>query len=247
MRNCNAMAKVLIVSLLLFLSTVMTGQERGDYQNYMEQAGDASLLYRGREAGKYNFAYNGTYYWDHYGFRKGDLLYNGKWYRDVELNVDAYIDEVILRHSVVMIVLNKECIERFSVGDNDFIVLHEDLYGVGSGVYQVVHEGKTLMVKKVRKEFVANNVNAHNGDMIGYDDPHWKSNVFAYFTPIVNYYLVKDGKAVKVRNGYSIARQFPEHKRQVRKYANRMNISPSENYELYCATLLKYAESLDNE
>ena len=46
-------------------------------------------IFRGKLPGVYPYKYNGTYYWDRKEFQKGDVLYNGRLYKDVSLNVDA--------------------------------------------------------------------------------------------------------------------------------------------------------------
>ena len=48
-----------------------------------------SGIFRGKLPGVYPYKYNGTYFWDRKEFLRGDILYNGKLYRDVLMNVDA--------------------------------------------------------------------------------------------------------------------------------------------------------------
>ena len=53
-----------------------------------------STIYRGRGRSPFPYKFNGTYYLDTREFSPGDILYNGKVYRGILLNLDAYEMEV---------------------------------------------------------------------------------------------------------------------------------------------------------
>ena len=85
------MKKGLMLILLgaVAMSAVAPAWAQDDYTLFSREAGAASLLYRGQKAFAYNMLYNGTYYWNSPDFRKGRVLYDGKGYDDLLLNVDA--------------------------------------------------------------------------------------------------------------------------------------------------------------
>ena len=57
-------------------------------------AQQTSTIYRGRGQSPFPYKFNGTYYLDTREFSPGDILYNGKVYRGILLNLDAYGMEV---------------------------------------------------------------------------------------------------------------------------------------------------------
>ena len=57
-------------------------------------AQQTSTIYRGRGRSPFPYKFNGTYYLDTREFSRGDILYNGKVYQGILLNLDAYGMEV---------------------------------------------------------------------------------------------------------------------------------------------------------
>ena len=86
------MKKTLLVSCLVFLSLGAFAQT--ETTQYMKEAGTLSTLYRGRMPVHYPYIYNGTYFWNTKTFQKGSVLYNGKLYENVFVNVDASRQEL---------------------------------------------------------------------------------------------------------------------------------------------------------
>jgi len=223
--------RTLFVLAFLILALPLAAQQRDDYDNFIIKAGDASILFRGRETNKYNFIYNGTYFWYHYGFLKGNISYNGKIYRDVMINVDAYADQVLIRHpnSVVIIALNKRYIEDFTYGERLFRVIHDGSSGIPVGIYEVVYDGGDKVYKKIKKDYIPVDVHLTNGEMIGYDDPNFRTGIYTYFAPKVAYYHVKDGVASRIANVWQLIRRYPSSRKVAKRAVNALNVTPRDN------------------
>ena len=74
---------LVILALLLVAFPASLRAQTSQYEEFAAAAGSNSVLYRGMRAFVYNFRYNGTPYWEGPEFRKGDVLYNGRWYSNV--------------------------------------------------------------------------------------------------------------------------------------------------------------------
>ena len=68
-------------------------------------------IFRGKLPAVYPYKFNGTYFWDRKEFQKGDILYNGRLYRDIALNVDAFEGDLQVRPVEKATAMNPE--ERF--------------------------------------------------------------------------------------------------------------------------------------
>ena len=87
--------------LLLLACMPARGQisHRPEIREYRDTAGDRSILYRGRQAPRYNFRANGHPYWSSPEFRQGDILCEGNFYEDVTVNIDAAAQLALVRIS----------------------------------------------------------------------------------------------------------------------------------------------------
>lgn len=76
-------------------------------------------LYRGEVPKAYTFTYNGTPFYDNQGFRKGEVFYNGKLFKDVTLNLDAYSSDLQVRpeDGTGAIILYRGQVAWFTLGE----------------------------------------------------------------------------------------------------------------------------------
>ena len=133
-----------ICALLLAVLGILPAAAQNDQLLYRAEAGGASLLYRGRKAYVHNILFNGTYFWTSPGFRSGTVVYNGKQYDDVFLNIDAARQDLIVRvpGSVLEKVVDERYTESFTMGEDHFLNLRF-LCGetAPEGYWQVLHDG----------------------------------------------------------------------------------------------------------
>ena len=203
------MKKYLLVSFLVFLSLGVYAQN--ETKEYMNEAGTLSTLYRGRMPVHYPYLYNGTYYWNTKQFQEGSILYNGKLYENVYVNVDAVRQElqVKLTEKGAPIVPYEEYISYFIMGGSFFVNMNALGYkDAPAGYYEVITDGEHPLLLQVKKVLTTRTGN-HNGDEIGYYDPKYNRDIISYFARQTAYYTLEGGRMVKVRS--SSAKRMTGH------------------------------------
>ena len=178
-------------------------------------------IYRGPVALAYPFkTYKGTYYAFDKQFEKSDVEYNRKWYRDVELNLDACRDELCLNMGGrSIIVLSKELVGRFVFGGRNFICLGDGVDGLAPGYYQVLYDGEDKVYKKIIKK---------------YDKT---DGITQEFYPVVKYYLVQDNKATQIK-GYGIfGKVYKPLKKEIRRLVSSAGKMEMSEDALYAAIM----------
>ncbi len=233
------MKKIRLLFLITLLYSSFCGAEAQStiYEKYAQEAGDALMIYRGRKAMHYSFQFNGTFYWERSEFMKGDVVYNGKKYKDLLLNIDANLQLLMVKHpaNALTVVLNPTCLTSFNIGEKQFINRDE-------GIFEVIRDGKVALLRQITRKF-SQNIHLKNGEEIGYYDPDFKENVFHYFKYESTLYCLKDDVLTPIKSGRDILNYFPYHKRQLRVLIRRANISPKRNLEEYCLRVIGYVES----
>ncbi|MBO4671009.1 MAG: TonB-dependent receptor plug domain-containing protein [Bacteroidales bacterium] len=175
------MTRRLIIVLLLLAGAVCSAQ---------------TPLYRGRTMVEYNFPFNGHYFWDTPDFRPGRVFFNGDIYEGVMLNVNAHTGDLLARESLFTapVVVPGELVPWFELDGVRYVNLR--LCGVQDapeGFFQVLRDQRETVYHQ-RIKFFAREPGDHNGPRgIGYDDPHYRENIIAYFHLRDNYYAVRRG------------------------------------------------------
>ncbi len=208
-----------IFPLVLFLALCCSaGRLLG--QGVYDQA-----IYRGPVALSYPFqVYKGTFYAFDKQFEKSSVEYNRKWYYNVDLNLDACRDELCLSmDGGAIIVLSKELVGRFTFGTRDFICIGDDVEGLAPGYYQILYDGEDKVYKKIIKKY-----NKTDG-------------ITQEFYPIVRYYLVKDSKAVQIKNSGIFGKVYKPLKKDLRRVASSAGKSGIKEEKLY-VTLMEFVE-----
>ena len=200
----KATVLVLLTSILCLSEGLSSAQESTDFGVYMKAAEKNAVLFRGRRAFYYNIRYNGHCFWDTPDFKTGEVVYNGKHYYDVLLNIDACRGEVLVKNesAVMSIVLVGENIDWFSIAGSKFVRPSGKMKkSYPEGFYEILFEGEgQTLYKKVNKVFTSNTI-YNNGSGIGYDDPNYDPKVINYFQYNAKYYLEKDGVVKKIGKG----------------------------------------------
>lgn len=200
------MKKWLIILVFIYLADISFAQS--PIRNYLDESGPVSTLYRGRLPAQYSYLYNGTYYWNNKDFQKGDILYNGKLYKDVLINIDACRQELQVKMSrqTTPVVLYENLVQYFSMGNTMYVHLRTlGFSDAPDGYFEIIRDGNFPLLRQIRKVYTSRTGN-HNGAEIGYIDPEYDENIFNYFSIQENYYTIEEGK-VKIlrRSAYNRA------------------------------------------
>jgi hypothetical protein len=150
---------ILIVGLIAFSPTLLSAQYREEVGQFVRSAEANSILYRGKLAvvdARKIANDESTFFVYSKNYDRGDVVFHGKLYKDILLNLDGYNDELYVKRDLSSTVhtLSKEYVDSFSFGGHSFINYKQDKESIlMSGYYEVLHSGKVLLYKKIRKKF----------------------------------------------------------------------------------------------
>lgn len=86
MKKLVALFVVITIWELLFPGRACA---QDDYTLFRDRAGESSILFRGHKSYDYYMLFNGTPFWTSPEYHPGTVIYSGKFYHDIELNIDA--------------------------------------------------------------------------------------------------------------------------------------------------------------
>lgn len=193
-------------------------QDRPELQAFQKAAGDLSILYYGKQAPRYNFLANGHQYWSQTAFENGNLVFEGNFYQDIPLNIDAMAQRILVKlsGSPFAVALAPAQTPSFSIGERQFV-------GIGpgealpEGIYEIFGKGPERVYKHIWKQ-LNHSVSSVNGQPIGYVDENYREDVTRYFAYFESYYFRDaNGRFTRIKRRNALIRQFPEHEQEIRK------------------------------
>ncbi len=224
-----------------------------DNAAYMASAQEKSLLYRGRLAPEYRFQYNGHCYAASRDFKKGEVLYNGRLYTDVLLNIDAYKQLLVVKANLIS-ATDPQYVEYAFIDGVKYVNLSFEgrIKDAPKGFCSSEFEGDVSFYALVVKTLTSDDA-YHNGADIGYTDPNYKEYVKVaghdtrlntYFAYSVKYYLVIDGRAVQVKTRAALLKLFDKPTaKAMRKYASKNQLNDAGvSFVDYAKRVLAYRE-----
>lgn len=185
------MRKYIPILLLLLPLLPLQAQDKGDIFRYEQEAGGLSTLFRGRLQGNLPYRYNGTFYLETRTFTPGDILYNGKLYTDIPLNLDAYTQELVVRPkaNAAGVILFRDQVGWFTLGGRKFVNLRYLGYDrAPEGYFEVLRDGKEPLLRQGIKFFRSSTaVSASDEDQM---DGNYSPDVVNHFLRKDNYYIL---------------------------------------------------------
>ena len=184
-----------VISLFILLFALLPGASAQDSESTF--AG----IFRGKLPNIYPHKFNGTYYWDTKEFRKGDILYNGRLYHDISMNVDAYEGDLQVRplDNATPMVVFRDQVAWFTMGGHLFVNLqYLGWPEAPDGYFQVIRDGETPLLMRVEKKLRFDS-NGGGYLQIGYEDPNYNTQIPNYFQRIETYYALEKGRLKKIR------------------------------------------------
>ena len=154
--------KTILTLSLAALPFALFAQESIDYKIFMNSAQGNSALFRGELPMAYGTMTptdGSTYYAYSDDFKRGSLLFRGKLYHNIFLNLNAHLDELCAMETFpgLAVLVNKNFVDSFSVGGDQFVHYKQEEHSVlQSGYYQVLYSGQIKLYKKIRKQYYEN-------------------------------------------------------------------------------------------
>lgn len=231
---------------LVWPGTAVSAQDYAELDKYTEEAGEMSMLFRGKQGMSYEFPYNGTCFWYGRDFLPGDVFYNGKLYKGAFVNVNAHLQELVVKQDqdYLPVLVDAGHVEWFTMGGRRFV--SRDAAGLTvlpEGYYEVIFDGRSKLYKRVDK-ILRKDSNNRNGAGIGYTDPNYNDRILDYFANRVNYYFIQDGAVHSVKRWRDIVSRYPGQKKDLKRLAKALKDS-DQGFDSLAAAILKHAE--DNE
>jgi len=198
--------RIFLAAAAFLTATLLLRAQNPDQalSEYQQDAGGLSTLYRGKLQKPLTFRYNGTFYLDSRTFRSGDLLYNGKYYRDILMNVDAYTQDLVVRPQANSsgVVLHRDALAWFRFDDRLFVNLRYLGYDKApEGFYEVLRDGREPILRMGVKRFGTSTgaLSAAEEETL---DGNYSPDVVNIFTRHDRYYVLKpDGSLEKISLG----------------------------------------------
>ena len=170
-------------------------------------------IFRGELAEKYNFTIDGTAYAYSDEFEDGDVMFNGKLYSDLMLNLNSHRNElqVAIGSTGERMALRRELVGDFNIGKRTYTSLYgeRNIKGLQQGYYQVIHRGKDMLLKKIYKKVTERTESITRQSV-------------KVFTTKHKYYLVKDGKVNTIGNESSLIKFYKPQKGRIKEYVKSM-------------------------
>ena len=191
-------------------------------------AGDYAALYSGKiELGYNKVRYINHPYWHTDKFYKGIIGYNGCIYSNILLRYDTY------KGVLVTISPQKRYILQVDMRKVSFFIINEQKFiPQGDGFVALLYKGENLCLTQ------------HVTSVMGTPIRKGKSYYNQFYTPI-RFSLYKEGTVYEVNSYSDLLRVFPMHKKQLKSYCQKENLSFKKNNEMQSMIqLVKYADSL---
>jgi hypothetical protein len=222
---------------------VITVFSQEDYEYFVNNAGRSSALYKGAIPLKYVFVYTGTYYAYEKEYIKGNIIYNGKEYKNVRLNLNAHLDELIVWDEIAQrgIQLNKNYVDSFSIGNRKFVYIkNADQTGImAPGYYQLLYNNSIEVYKKIIKIY---------GESVNQEYISSSRGIIRKFYPVTKYYVKNSMGASTINRKRDIIALYPDLKKEIRKYVhNNGLVFRGENMDNSLVSIFSFIDSNYNE
>jgi len=192
------------------------------------KAQDYDSFFRGEVAPEYEFLFNGTYFWNDNLFKEGcTLYYDGKEYTNLTMNVDANLQQVLIRREgdAVPMTTQRDKVYWFKMQDTLYVNLNKMGYeDMPVGFYSVLHNDGSVLFKHVQK-LRKSSVDNVNGAVIGYYDPHYKEKVITHFSKETTYWHFLNGKFTQISTKKDLKALYPDKKKELNQVGK--TIAPS--------------------
>lgn len=176
-----------------------SAQQSRSYDDFMAEAGENSVLYRGHRAMQYEFRYNGHQYWDNRIFERGSVEFNGKSYDNILLNIDCCAQDLlaVFDNELAAVVLNHEHIGDILIGNRHF-ALAENISPVLPTRFVEIFDTNSGPLYRCRKKDVKKSSDAPNPSKLGYEVDNFNFNINQYFSLRETWYTERKGELRKI-------------------------------------------------
>jgi hypothetical protein len=191
------------------------------------------ILYNGREWHNQYTQVRGDQFLFTKDYLPATITINGMTYKNVNINYDIYNDELITvgNHGITL-QLNKEMVDSFSIfyirKTYNFLNLHDNDPSGIRGYVNALHQGKSLLVVKYKKEI----------DLLAVDDK------YDLFFQTYKIYLMKDGNSHQISGKKDLLNALEDKKTLIKEFMKKNMIKVSKKDPDSFIPVIRYYDSL---
>ena len=181
---------------LILLSALLLSAGAALAQNQAESA--YATIFRGKLPGIYPYKFNGTYFWEQKEFQRGDVMYNGKLYRGVSLNIDACEGELQVRplEKATAVIVFRGQVAWFTMGPSLFVNLrYLGWKEAPEGYFEVIRDGDPPLLRTISKIL---RFDGTGGNLMNKDSEDFQPGVYNYFDAKETFYALEKGTLKKI-------------------------------------------------
>ena len=164
-------------------------------------------------------------------YETGSVLFRGKRYNNVLLNLDAHLDELCIAYPAfsIFICVNKHFVDEFTIGKLRFIHYKQEPPSLlSNGYYQVLYAGNVKLYKKIQK-------------IVSYG---MSATTLSGYQLKETFYLWKDDSWYRINSKKKIIELFPEQKQVINKYVKATGYSFRKNKEIAILSTIEFIDNL---
>ena len=239
--------RLLCALVPLFLAPCAPAQEppSPELRAFQEAAGDGSILFRGKQANVYYLPANGNPYWRSAEFTSGEIIFEGKRYYDILINIDAFEGTALVRllSDPVTIALAPSTVESILLPGHRFIGVGPDSKALPEGFYEVFGDGPESVYKHVTKTLQTSIGTNVNGKLIGYEDENYNPELIHYYSISTTYYFRdSEGRISRLNGKNSLLSKFPDRRKEIRRALDNAGLQRSGvSFDAWCRGVLQAA------
>ena len=224
------MKKRIIFCVLCSLLGVMAqAQHQQLFDEFRKEAGDHAEMFVGKmEVGYPYTVYTNHPYWLSDEFVPGDIVFDGRMYRNVPLRFDAFLQQLVVNTPVKRsnIMVPMEQVEKFVVDGIEYSRRNDEFVAI---LYSSPRMELVEQVHVTVKEGLIDN-----------------ARVQYEFKRNVKYYLLRGGQMLEVGNLKSVMKLFPGLKKELKSFAKMHYLDFKVHRQSSLISTIKYADGLLN-
>jgi hypothetical protein len=215
-RTCSVLFLFLLSFFPVFENELFAQDITPVISYYQEQSGVFSPLYNGKIPPEYRMLYDGTYFLESENYYTGTVVYNGKQYVDIQMNLNAHLDELYVKIPQYNsnTILLKAHVTSFTLDNMEFLHVVRNLFpgAPESGYYRVLFSGDEVMVLKKTKK------------LMNSATPDVEMTVTHVFNESTSWYIVRNGIFHPVKRKASVIRVLRDKRKELNRHIRENNL-----------------------
>ncbi len=224
----SGMKSMRYILLLILLLVPFGAGAQDDDALYRDAVGASSMFWRGHKAFSYPALVTGTPWWEDVAFESGTVVFNGRTYSNIPLNIDAVRQDLVARDVATGVdkVIWRDGVTRFSMGGKVFLHL-QALYGedMPSGYWQVLYGGHAKFVKQITRTLTK--------DEAGFPTARAE----------VRYgHIAADGTWTSLTRRKQLQNLYPSLRSDIRRHVAVLEHGGMLDFETYCQAVIRFVD-----